>query len=162
MTELLRSSLYGMDFVNYRKSTNEYQRQKFSNKVRSKGIGQVPIVVDSVDNELSLALAKTNIVSKSTYNDYTKRYGKEYIVNMDLIVKDFLCQITTDLKITKSEKNIKMGLENGEILNANMTLGDIYKKFRNKSDNILYILITSETTMYSYILSILRYLGIIH
>jgi hypothetical protein len=162
MTELLRSSLYGMDFVNYRKNTKEYERQKFSNKVRSKGIGQIPIVVDSVDKELSLALAKTNIFSLSTYNDYTKRYGKEYIVNMDLHVKDFLYQITTDLKITKSEKIIKMGLETGEILDANRNLGDIYKKFRNKSDNILYILITSETTMYSYILSVLRYLGIVH
>ena len=31
---------------------------------------------------------------------------------------------------------------------------------KNEKDNILYILLTQETTMYGYIMSILRYLGI--
>ena len=33
-----------------------------------------------------------------------------------------------------------------------------YKKFKNQDDNILYLLLTQETTMYGYILSLLRYI----
>lgn len=140
--------------INYRENTTEFQRQKFSNKVRSKGIGQVPIVVDSVDKELSLLLATI----KTSTSFYTK-YGKEYIMNMDLSVKDFFHQINTDLKTQITGKNITMSLENGQIIDLNLTLGDVYKKHRDEHDHILYILITYKTSIYTYILSILRYFG---
>lgn len=37
-------------------------------------------------------------------------------------------------------------------------LGNIYKKHRNPDDKILYILITKETSIYGYIMSIIKYL----
>jgi hypothetical protein len=56
--EMLRSSILGKEFVNYRKSTVKDTRVQFSHKVRSQGMGNIPIVVDSVDKELTEALAE--------------------------------------------------------------------------------------------------------
>lgn len=154
----LQSSLFGQDFVNYRKNNAHYERTKFSNNVRKQGIGLIPIVIDSVDNELSSLLGGND---KSDY----RNYGKEYTMHMDTTVSEFLCQINIDIEKLSDKilngKKISLGLEDGTIINKDLTLGYIYKKHRNDKDNILYILLTPETTMYGYIISILRYLKII-
>lgn len=152
----LQSSLFGQEFVNYRKNNAHYNRTKFSNNVRKKGIGLVPIVIDSVDNELSTLLGKTD-------NKY-RNYGKEYTMHMDTIVSDFANTIFIDIENINSEflkgKKLSLALEDGTILDNKLTLGYLYKKHKNEKDNILYILLTQETTMYGYIMSILHYLSL--
>lgn len=153
----LQSSLFGQEFVNYRKNNAHYERTKFSNNIRKKGIGLVPIVIDSVDNELSILLGNTD-------NEY-RNYGKEYTMHMDTIVYDFANTIFIDIENINPDflkgKKLSLALEDGTIINTKLTLGYIYKKHKNEKDNILYILLTQETTMYGYIMSILRYLGIL-
>jgi hypothetical protein len=163
----LQSSLFGREFVNYRKNSAHYERTRFSSIVRSQGVGLVPIVVDSVDNILSVILGEND--PSSTKRD--KKYGKEYTLHMDTTIEDFLNQINIDLKSLSATtlahqnymdgKKLKIGLEDGTIVDLKLTLGYVYKKYRNEKDNILYILLTQENTMYGYIISILRYLGLI-
>ena len=55
MNSLLQSSLYGHDFIKYRQNNTERERQRFSTKVKLKGVGKLPIVMDSVYTILSEA-----------------------------------------------------------------------------------------------------------
>ena len=148
----LQSSLFGQDFINYRKNNAHYERTKFSSNVRKQGGELIPIVIDSVDNELSTLLGN----GKS---------GKEYTMHKDTTILDFLNQINIDIEKLSNTilngKKVSLGLEDGTIINKDLTLGYIYKKHRNEKDNILYILVTPETTIYGYIMSILRYLKFI-
>lgn len=160
----LQSSLLGRDFVNYRKNCAHYERTKFSSKVKNEMNGKIPIVVDSVDESISTILGE-NI------NGITKKYGKEYIIDGTLTINDFIIKIENDIKSIKDQtelkvdfsgKKIKLGLEDGTIINdGSITLGTIYKKNKNEKDNILYFLITQENTIYGYIISILKYLRLI-
>lgn len=152
---MLRSSILGKDFVNYRKNTDRDTRSRFSNNVRSKGIGYIPIVVDSVDYELSLALATKD----ETFTRYIK-YGFELMIHMDMTVADLLKEIKIELVKKDYEYGyLSIGLEDGTIPELSMDLGFLYKKHRNKDDKILYVLLTQEKTVYGYIMSIIRYLA---
>lgn len=149
-TLLLQSSLYGNDFVKYRKNHSKNERQRFSTNVRIKGVNEVPVVIDSVDNILSQDLAGPN----------AKRFdrnGKNYRFNAELIIEDVLLEVKQYIKLDDT-KNLKIGLENGKILKGKNVLGDLYKKYKNQDDKILYLLLTEETTIYGYILSLLRYI----
>jgi hypothetical protein len=152
----LQSSIFGQEFVNYRKSNAHYQRTKFSSNVRQKGIGTIPIVIDSVNEELSKLLGGPD----TRY----RNYGKEYIMNMDTTVLEFINQVNIDIDNLSPEflngKKLSFGLENGSFIDTKISLGYIYKKHKNDKDDILYILLTTETTIYGYIMSILRYLKI--
>ena len=157
----LASSIYGKDFVNYKKNTAHYERTKFSSKVRNAGIGNIPIVVDSVEKELSILLGEDDGKAKRYYS-----YGKEYTMHMDTKVSDFVNKIEIDIRNESpkhlSGEKLKLGLEDGTIIaDTSLTLGYLYKKHGSGQDNILYILVTRETTIYGYIISILRYLGIV-
>jgi hypothetical protein len=149
---MLRDSILNQEFINYRKHTDKHIRTRFSEKVRKWGIGYIPIVVDSVDPELSLYLAT------KYENRYTK-YGFELILHMDRNITDLLKEIKIEF-IRKNHpfQNLTVGLEDGTITTPNDILGDLYKKHRNHDDKILYLLLTPETSIYNYILSILRYL----
>ena len=152
---MLQSSIFGKEFINYRKSTIEEERNEFSKKTRNKGIGCVPIVVDSVDKELGLLLAK-----KDKNNPRNIRYGLELILHMDLKVIDLVEVIKREINSRNNiDINITIGLEDGTLPETSKQLGVLYKENRNKDDNILYILITRETTIYGYIISILKYLA---
>ena len=152
---MLQSSIFGKEFINYRKSTIEEERNDFSKKTRNKGIGCVPIVVDSVDKELGLLLAK-----KDKNNPRNIRYGLELILHMDLKVIDLVEVIKREINSRNNiDINITIGLEDGTLPETSKELGVLYKENRNKDDNILYILITRETTIYGYIISILKYLA---
>jgi hypothetical protein len=159
---MLKSSIIGKEFVNYRKITNEHERVHFSNKIRKEGVGNIPIVIDSVDKELTLLLAKHDPIFPRNI-----RFGFEIFLHMDHTVKDLIGIIKEELhkkkdivktNISIDFLHISLGLEDGSILNINDDLGSIYKKHRNLDDKILYILITKETTIYGYIMSIIRYL----
>jgi len=159
---MLKSSILGKDFVNYRKITNENERVNFSNKIRKEGVGNIPIVIDSVDKELTLLLAKHDPVFSRNI-----RYGFEVVLHMDQTIDDLITIIKEEMnkkkdivKINGSIDflNISLGLEDGNIINIKDDLGTIYKKYRNPDDKILYILITKESSIYGYIMSIIRYL----
>jgi hypothetical protein len=152
---MLRSSILGKEFINYRINNDSLTRNKFSNSVRSKGIGYVPIVVDSVDPELSKALATKD----DTFTRYIK-YGFEIMIHMDLTVLDLIKEIKIELvKKDYEYRYLSIGLEDGTIPDVKMDLGTLYKKSRNKDDKILYVLLTQEKTVFGYIMSILKYLG---
>ena len=152
---MLRSSIMGREFVNYRKNTDRNQRNNFSGKVRSKGMGYVPIVVDSVDSELSRALA-----SKDPNYSRNIKYGFEIIMHMDKKMSDLLKEVKIELlKKDYEAQNLILGLEDGDLVDLSMDVGTVYKKHRNKDDKILYVLVTKEQTMYGYILSIIKYLA---
>jgi hypothetical protein len=148
MNSILQSSLYGHDFVKYRKNNDERDRNKFSSSVRTKGIGEIPIVIDSVDEDMSHALAGQDA---KRFN----RNGKEYRFHMELTIEDVLLEVKHRLKCDDT-KVLKLGLENGKILDNKDILGDLYKKYKNQNDDILYLLLTQETTIYGYIISLLR------
>lgn len=158
----LQSSLFGRDFVNYRKNSAHYERTRFSTRVRTQDTKMIPIVVDSVDENLSCILGENEHKVKRN-----KNYGREYVLHTDMTVTDLLNKINTDVTKTSQTfmdgKKLKLGLEDGTIIIDNtLTLGYMYKKYKNTKDNILYILVTQENTMYGYIKSILRYLGILN
>lgn len=150
MNSLLQSSLYGHDFVKYRQNNTQRDRKKFSNDVKLKGIGELPIVIDSVDTILSETLAG---LEATRFN----KNGKAFHFHMDLLIEDILLEVRHCLKIDNN-KILKLGLENGKILDNKNILGDIYKKHKNQEDNILYLLLTQETSMYGYIMSLLRFI----
>jgi len=154
--EMLRSSIIGREFVNYRKSTIKNDRVRFSNKVRNQGLGLVPIVIDSVDKDLTQML--------STKDGRARSYGIELVLHMDKTIGD----VMKELKIIIIQKDMEelflddkmiLGLEDGSIPDVTEELGNLYKKQRNNDDKILYLLLTREKSSYGYIMSILRYLA---
>lgn len=149
MDSFLQSSLYGKEFIKYRKNNPESERQKFSNNVRTKGISEVPVVIDSIDIVLSESLAG---------KDYKRfnRNGKEFHFHIDLTIEDILLEVKSRIKLENTQI-LKLGLENGKILNDSNLIGDLYNKFKDQNDNILYLLLTKEITMYGYIISLLKY-----
>ena len=122
----------------------------------------VPIVIDSVDETLSLILGENDIGTPRR----ARKYGKEYIFHMDQTVGQVLRDLEEDINFLSSayliDKRIRLGMDDGGIVNDySLTMGHMYKNYKNPEDNILYILVTKEHTMYGYVKSILRYLGIL-
>lgn len=148
MNSLLQSSLYGKDFVKYRKNNDKRSREQFSQSVRTKGIEELPVVIDSVIESISNALAGSDA---RNYN----RNGKEYRFHKEVIIEDILLEVKLRVKMSDTQ-SLRLGLENGKILDNKDKLDDLYKKYKNQTDNILYLLLTEETTMYGYIISLLR------
>lgn len=163
MESFFKSSILGQEFINYRKYRPYIERSVFSRKTRLKGDGLIPVVVDSIDTDISLYLGGYDGVSRY------KKYGREYVIKMDLTVGEFMEKITHDLVDGSSDsgislikgKKIRICLEDSTVLKSTEKMGDIYKKYKNGRDNIIYILVTTEQTMYGYIISILRYLNLI-
>jgi hypothetical protein len=152
---MLRSSIMGREFVNYRKNTDKHQRTSFSGEVRSRGLGNIPIVVDSVEKELSDLLA-----TKDEKYPRSIKYGLELTIHMDNKMSELLKIVKIELlKKDYEVNNLVLGLEDGSLIDLDVDIGTIYKQHRNKDDKILYVLVTNEKTMYGYILSIIKYLA---
>lgn len=154
--ELLRSSILGKEFIGYRRTTFKDARLRFSKKVRDEGLGKVPIVVETTDDRLM------SIVVTGKRDE--KRSGIEMVFHMDNRIGDVLREIKIMLIRGGFEELVmdglvKIGIENGDILSEEQIIGDIYKKYRNEDDKILYLLISTETTVYGYIMSIIRAIG---
>jgi hypothetical protein len=78
---------------------------------------------------------------------------------MDLTIADLLKELNIEfIRRDHPFENLSIGLEDGTITAPNEILTDLYKKHRNPDDKILYFLLTPKTSIYNYILSILRYL----
>jgi hypothetical protein len=155
LMSFLASSIFGHEFINYRKNITASNRQVFSNNVRHNLPGMIPVVIDSVDENLSLALngCDTSMPKRMW------KYGKEYSMSINTTVDEVLTEINKDIQIIG--KKFVLGLEDGTLLKGNENLSKIYSKNKNDKDQILYFLLTQESTIYGYILSILRYLGIL-
>lgn len=152
--EMLRSSLIGMEFINYRKTTVKDTRLNFSTKVRGQGVGNVPIVIDSVENDI------TEILSDKISSSRYRRYGRELTFHMDGTLDDVLRHIKI-IMLQRGYNHIdqlKIGLEDGSFPELSENIGDIYKKHRNIDDKILYLLLSKEKSVYGYIMSIWRYI----
>jgi hypothetical protein len=152
---MLKSSILGKEFINYRKNTDKDQRNNFSGNVRSRGLGNVPIVIDSVEKELSDLLA-----TKDENFPRNIKYGLEVIINMENKMSELLKIVKIELlKKDYEVNNLVLGLEDGTLIDLDIDIGTIYKQHRNRDDKILYVLVTNEKTMYGYILSIIKYLA---
>lgn len=155
--DMLRSSILGREFINYRRVTDQGERVRFSQSVRSPGVGNVPVVIDSVDNEIGAALSRK-------VSDRYRTYGKEIVCHVDWTLSDLMKEVKiallqNDCEYIFKEHKLHLGLEDGTIPDAETTVGALYKKYRNAGDKILYVLVTKEQTMYGYVVSIVRYLA---
>jgi hypothetical protein len=159
--DYLRSSIIGQEYINYRKNNGKDARNMFSNNVRKEGIGNVPIVVDTIDNDL------IEIFREHTYSRYkTKDSGREYVMHMDQTLRDVIKEVKIlalqrDLEGIIKENELMLGLENLTIPHQDISIGDLYKKHRNTDDKILYLMLMKKMTVYGYILAIARYLRLI-
>ena len=158
MDLLLKSSILGKEFINYKKNTTELDRVRFRKRTRN---GQIPIVIDSIDKDIGEILScKETGICNGVFTRY-RTYGIELIFEKDKQIKDVLKEI----KILFLKKNredlvnsINVGSEGGDIIDSEMKISDAYDKYMNKDDKILYLLLTKEKTMYEYIMSIIRYM----
>jgi hypothetical protein len=149
------ASIYGKEFINYRKYNSYVKKKMFINTTRRQGQNLIPVVVDSVDQDLSLQLSGS-LHQKGSVSHRNIQYGKEYSIDKNTKIADFIILLQG---IVPGPFNLKLGLENGTLLtDKNQTLGDVYKNHKNNDDSILYLLLTKETSIFQYILSIIRYL----
>ena len=152
LTSSLYGSIYGKEFINYRKQNSTMHRRQFLKATKRKGQFLIPVVVDSVDEELSLKLSG-DLDKKDNFSRRNLKYGKEFSITKDATAQDLL-----NILDIHGNYTLKLALENGTFLNKTDILGNIYKEYHNKEDNILYILVTKETSLYHYLLSIFKYL----
>ena len=94
-----------------------------------------------------------DINKKKNLSRRNLKYGKEFSISKESTTQDLL-----NLLDIHGNYTLKLALEDGTFLNKTDNLGQIYKQYHNKEDNILYILVTKETTLYHYLLSIIKYL----
>lgn len=156
MNSFLQSSIFGKEFVNYRKNNAHFQRVNVSSRIQNSGL--LPIVIDSVERDLSILIGGS-----------LRKYGKNYAFEKETTIEEVYNRILDEIKETEIEdinkedilsgKTLRIGLEDGTIItDMSKTLDQLYLQHRNEKDNILYLLITRENTMYGYIMSIIKYL----
>lgn len=151
MNSLLQSSLIGQDFIKYRKHNSNAKRKIFSQYVHSSKLDHIPIVIDSVDTQLSQLL---HDISRSNLN--------EFHFHKDMTVAELVIEIKAKINFKLDTKWLKLGLENGSILDSHLTLDTLYKKYAHDDDNILYLLLTQESSLYLYLLSLIKYIFFKH
>jgi len=149
MESLLASTIYGKEFLKFRIYRTKEERCKLSQKIINDNY--IPIVIDTIDTDLQINFKKLQLQHCN---------GKLYKFNKEYIIEDLLCYFNNELHIN-NQFVINFGLETGRILTKNeykTFLSEIYRKYKNSDDNILYLLITKETTWYDYLLSIVKYI----
>jgi len=158
--ELLRSSIYGQEYINYRKYTEKNDRINFSKKIRSKGNDLIPIVIGTVDQELyflfpdnrgtELTLHKDNTIY-DILNEIKIIIIQKYIETRESSYEEAISFL--------SKYNFVLCPEDASIIfDNNMILSLLYKKYKNSDDNIFYILLSKENSLYNFILSIIKFL----
>ena len=139
----------------YKKYKNENQRSLFSSKIRLEGIGHIPIVIDSIEKELSLAVS-------SKINDNYRKFGLEISLHMDTPLSELSNIIKT--KMIENNTNIPFDLYLEKNLtplseNSHLDIGSFYKQYRDPNDKILYILIKHKITIYQNLLNNIKNLS---
>lgn len=141
------------EFLNYKKYKSENQRVTFSSKIRSLGIGHIPIVIDSINKELSLAISTKD----NTNTNYIK-YGLEISIHMDSNILNIINIINEKMSANNTiipfDLYIETNSDENFLINEKsvLNLGDLYKIYKNKEDNILYFLIQPKITLYENLL----------
>lgn len=130
---------YEQQLLNFKKENKLNDRINFSSKIRNKGIGHVPVVIDSNDEEISELLGSNDdqIGRKWLIHGTSKEY------HMDFCIHNVL-QDVIHILYKKGREDIlnyyKLSLQVKEHnCYENELLGDLYKKYRDTDDNILYI-----------------------
>lgn len=160
--QFLRDSIMGKEFVKYRQTRDKFDRLKFSSEVfnKSRDTQFIPVVVDTVDKELSPIFQHTDDGYMGRYK--TTHSGLELVLPSTAQINDVLTQVK--MKIVQAKRDdlllqkINLCLENGDILDPVRMLSEVYKEHKYKEDRILYIIASTENTVYGYIMSILNYL----
>ncbi len=152
---MMKSIILNNEFINYKINTDIDERIIFSKKVRSKGIGHIPIIIDSIDPNISQILIQRD--------KRFLKYGIEVVINIESTIIELLQQvkieiIKRDTNLLVNINSLRLGLENGELLNNNDNLNTIYKNYKDNDDNILYLLLTQEESLYGYLSSIFNYI----
>lgn len=109
--------------IDYKKN-DIYIRKKFSISIRKKGIGNIPIVLETFDKSLQKLL-----------------YNKELEIYMDNDIGFIRNIINHRMKTQCIYEHIIISLENGRVLNDSELLCYLYKIHKDV-DNILYLLIS--------------------
>lgn len=152
MESFMRSSLVGMEIGNFKQQNDKKSRHKFFRDTNAKFPISVPVVLDALDKQLSATLSGIDIQITPKIK-WT--YGKAGNVNPNITLLDFVTFNTHNFP--KTTKILRVCNEDGKFLNNNSTIGFIYNNYKNTSDNILYLMITYETTIYNYIVSLFKY-----
>lgn len=152
MESFMKSSLAGMEIGNFKQQNDKNTRQKFFRDVNAKLPNSVPVVLDALDKELSAILSGID-----TKNTPRKKwtYGKAGNVNPNITLSEFVEYHTRNFP--KTNKTLRVCNEDNQFLSNDLVLGFIYNSYKNTSDNILYLTITYETTVYNYIVSLFKY-----
>ena len=149
----MRSSLIGMEIGNFKQQNDKNSRQKFFRNANANASpSSVPVVLDALNKELSAILAGIDIQHTPKIK---WKYGKAGNVNPNITLTEFITQTTQNLP--KTSKTLRVCDEDHKFLDNNLTIGYLYNNFKNTSDNILYLTITYETTIYDYIVSLFKY-----
>lgn len=139
--------MFDNESLYYKKYKSESRRSLFSSQIRSKGIGHIPIVIDSIEKELRLSIS-------SKHNNSYVKYGLEISLHMDSTVSDLINIIKAKMLENNTNILFDLYLEQESIPiyeNSQNDLGSLYKKYRDPNDNILYILIKQKVPIYKNI-----------
>ncbi len=152
MSIFLKSSLFTQkDFLRFKIERDISERKSLSEKILSKNY--IPVVIDSLDKTVSEKL------SKSAGNDGYKIHGRCCQYDKNMMSDDIILDLKNRLsEIIPSGKKISLGLENGDIIKNNTEIGLLYSLYKNPTDDLLYLIITFENTIYGYLLSIFKYI----
>lgn len=152
MEQMMRSSLAGMEIGHFKKQEkNSKTNFKFFRNPNAKLPYSVPVVIDAVEKKLSAILAGTDTENTPKFKWI---YGKAGNVKSEINLAKFISDVTQDFPETT--KTLKVCNEEGQFLDLNLKIGYIYNNFKNTSDNILYLMITYESTIYDYIVSLFK------
>lgn len=103
------------------------ERKKDVHSMLKKYVGRIPIIIDKVKNSPVPDLDKT-----------------KYLVPSDLTVGQFLYVIRKRIKLEPSQA-IFIFFKN-ELVNTGMSVGEVYEKYKNIDDEMLYATYSGEST----------------
>ena len=146
---LLSSMIYNKDFLKFKIERLLPERKTLSKSILNKGY--LPVVIDSLDENISKSLSRKR--SSSNY----KIHGRCFQFHKDMTTEDILLNLQNRI-VLQPGVMINLGLENGSIIKKDQNVETLYNMYKNPSDDILYLIITLETTLYGYILSIINYI----
>lgn len=151
--------LGGKEIINYKRNTTVDERIMYSHRVRIQGLGKVPIIVDTVDPDL-LEILCENV------NHRYKTYGKEIVMHSEATLVDVLREIKViilkkNMEYILDENKLAIGLQDLTLPDPLSEVGDLYKVHRDTEDKVLYLILMKKQTLYSYIMSVFRYMSLI-
>jgi protein-disulfide isomerase-like protein with CxxC motif len=104
--------------------------------VRKKGIGHVPIVIDSHDKEISEILGE-QFGKRYCTHGIIKEYHMDY--NIQHVLQDVIQILIEKNKQDIFNYNKLSAYVQGKYCYENEFIGELYKKYRDIDDHILYI-----------------------